>query len=102
MTRSKTIMAALALGALTAFVLVPPVLGFYWGWNTPVRTAGGTWNPWVVALSQMFMGWVIYPLQLVEGDLLSDREGRSVAIAFVVTTVLAGAAIYPGLGRRTP
>ena len=103
MRRNERIGATLALGALAAFVVVPPVMGFYWGWNTPVRApGGGMWGPWAVALGQMFMSWLIYPLQLMEGDLFASPQGRSVAAAFVVATVLLSAAFYPWVRKRMP
>jgi hypothetical protein len=92
---------ALLLGAVIAFVVVPPIAGFYWGWNQASPASGGLpWNPWVTALGKLTMSWLIYPAMLVEGDAWSTPEGRSAVIGFVAATLASSLAVFPWLKRR--
>lgn len=95
-SRDATHPAALAaLGGLaTAVITVPPVMGFYWGWTTP-----GQFDPWLHALAQASMSWVIYAHAIAEGALLHTAEGRSVAVAFVVVAVLFAWVFLPSRWR---
>lgn len=85
---------ALLGGAAVAVLTVPPVLGFYWGWNTP-----GQLDPWLHALGQAFMSWVIYLYAIGDGELLHTVQGRSVATAFVLVTLLFAWAFMPARPR---
>jgi hypothetical protein len=87
-----------ALGGLAvAVITVPPVMGFYWGWNTP-----GQFDPWLHALGQAFMSWVIYLYALADGELLHTAQGRSVALAFVAVTVVFAWVFMPPRHTGTP
>lgn len=93
---------ALLLGALFAFVLVPPVMGFYFGWHEVVRApGGGTWSPWATSLARAFMSWLVYGYMAVEGELFTTSEGRSVLAAFLATTLAAAGVIRLGGRDRT-
>lgn len=94
---------SLLIGVALAGVFVPPLAGFWWGWNDPSATpSGGTWNPWVTALARLFMSWLVYGLDLLEGELLATREGRSVAIGMALATPLFASMAWSGLARKAP
>ena len=94
------VIVALLLGVVIAFVVVPPIAGFYWGWNQPMPASGGVaWNPWVTALGRLTMSWLIYPLMMVEGTAWSTTEGRSVMIGFVAAMMVSAIALLPWVKR---
>lgn len=81
-------------GVALALLVVPPVLGFYWGWTTP-----GQFEPWLHALAQASMSWVIYVHAIADGDLLQTTQGRSVALAFVAVAAVFAWVFMPARDR---
>ena len=93
---------ALLSGLLFSTVFTPPTVGFYWGWITYAAKANPEWPPWLAALAQAFMSWVIYWYMLTEQGLFATAQSSSFVVFFLLVAAMASIGAYACMRRETP
>lgn len=87
-------------GLIVACVFTPPLVGFYWGWMNYAGMPHPPWPPWLGALAQAFMSWLIYGYMLSEQGLFATRQSSSFVVAFLLVSAVASWGFYVGMQRK--